>query len=218
MALDKETLENWLKDYLTYWSTLPSPENFNQWDSIGQTIDLKLSDLKSTLNGIDDDQLKALASFYDKGDNGNPQANPPIPPTPPQPYMIKLIALCIISGPIWIVQRLNYLLPTAGVDAGTMNWLFNEFINAVNSAKTWYLSKNLQTPIGAILDLWFHGSDADILKKYPSSQNTHSIDTLWNTMKLLTMLDDGSTSGKVQNPTPESTATMVNAIINIEAN
>ena len=218
MALDKDTLENWLKDYLTYWSTLPTPESFNQWDNIINTIDGKLSDLNSTLSGIDDNQFKALATFMDNGDNGNPQANPPIPPTPPQPYMIKLIVLCIISAPIWIAQRLNYLLPTAGVDAGIMTWLFQKFSDSVNSAKPWYLSKQLQTPVGDTLDLWFHGSDADIKKQYPSSVNTHSIDTLWNTMKLLSMLDDGSTTGKVSDPTPASTAAMTNAIIGIEAN
>ena len=217
MAMDKDTLVKWLADYYAYWSTLPAPEDFLQWDAIGQSIDGKLSDLQTTLNGIDGDQLKALASFLDNGDSGDPKATPPIPATPPQPYIIKQIGLCIVAGPVWIAQRINHLLPTASASAGIMNWMFTEFSNAINSTRTWYLSKSLQTPIGDMLDLWFHGSDSDLKKAYPDSKNIHSIDTLFNTMRLTTMLDDGSTSNKIADPTPESMSDLTNTIISSEA-
>ncbi len=217
--MDKATLETWLKDYQTFWAQLPKPEQFKQWPGDFQsTIDSKLSDLKATLLSIDDSQLQALAQYMDQGDNGDPNANPPIPPTPPQPYMIKLIALCIVSGPIWLAERINYLLPTAADNATLLTWLFNEFSTAINSARAWYLSKQLQKPIGAMLDVWFHGSDADILTAYPKSQNTHSIDTLFHVMRLVTMLDDGSTAGQSYDPTPAQMKTMTNTIISTEAN
>lgn len=218
MAMDKDTLVKWLTDYYAYWSTLPAPEDFLTWDAIGQSIDDKLKSLQTTLNDITDDQLKALATFLDEGDNGDPKASPAIPATPPQPYIIKQIALCIIAGPIWIAQRLNHLLPTAGNNAGIMNWMFTEYSSAVSSAKTWYLSKGLQTPIGDMLDLWAHGSDADLKKQYPDATNIHSIDTIGAIMKLTTMLDDGSANNKVSDPTPQYISDMTNAIISAEAN
>jgi hypothetical protein len=217
--MDKEAIEKALTDYIAYWTGMPKPEDFLTWDDLGKSIDSELSKLQTLLNGITDDQLKALATFLDKGDPGNPNASPPIPPTPPQPYIIKMIALSLIAGPIWIAQRLNYLYPTAATNAQYMNWLFTEFNKFNNFAKSWAIAKGLvgDNSVVSMLDLWSHGSDADILKQYPDSKHTHSINTLWNNMKLTTMLDDNSSLNTIPDPAPADIDRQTNAIIAVEA-
>ena len=216
MTMDKDTIVKWLTDYTTYWAQLPAPEDFLTWDSLGQTIDQKLADFNTFLSGISDDQLKGLATYMDNGTPANDNVSPPIPAAPPQPYIIKQLAVCLVSGSVWIAQRLNNLLPTAGIEAGTLNWLFQEFQNYTTYCRSWALSKQLKT-IVSFLDTWAHGSDADLKTQYPDSTNLHSIDTLWNIMKLSTMLDDDSAKNKIADPTPAYMASMTNTIIASEA-
>lgn len=201
--MTKDEVENFLKSYIAYWSTQPVPEHFTEWgDDPGRNFGVMYQKLVDFLNNLSNEQLQGLAQYLDKGAPGDPNVNPPIPPTPPQPYIIKMIALALISAPIWIAQRLNFIYPTASAPASVINWLIFEFNRYKSLADNWARSKNM-IPVCDILAVWDHGSDEDIKKMYPQSSNFHSIQTLSELFKLTLMSIDKSEIGHVPDPTPQ---------------